>query len=168
MATINDYLKNPIHDRRNELVVRGGARSGDVDVLASDFVNYNGFCKDWIVNGADKSMIDAVEVLGKFLAPYGKKDDTALTNSQIRNVFGEIKRIQMAGYSKNKTSFLVLKPKVAYAAGRHNKLGIIVFKKYFDLAAACVIEENTDVAFSHFCEFMEAIVAYHKAYGGKD
>ena len=163
MATIKDFLKDQLNERRkNSFMLKSPA---DVNNLISDFMKFNPFHNEWIKKGADTNMVDSVEVLGKFLSPYKKDDKDALTNSQIRNVFGEIKRIQMGGFEGNKPSFYILKPKVAYAAGRHNKLGILTFKKYFDLAVSQVENEND---YANFCNFLESIVAYHKAYGGKD
>ena len=88
-----------------------------------------------------------------------------LTNSKIRNVYGEIKRIQMGGFEKNKSSFYLLRPKVAYAVGRDkNNVGLNLFKEVFDEAVKYVKDDRT---FHNFCNLMEAILAYHKAHGGK-
>ena len=56
---------------------------------------------EWLLNEANPKMIDFSEKAGKFMAKNG------LTNSQIRNVFSEIKRIQMTGNEKDKASFLL-------------------------------------------------------------
>lgn len=162
MAKIEDYLKNKDLQNKRE---NNRLSASDVKTLINDFLRFNPFKSEWIINGTDKNMIDSVEVMGKFLAPNYRDDKDALTNSQIRNIFGEIKRIQMGGFEENKASFLILKPKVAYAAGRHNKLGILTFKKYFDLASQHVVDNKT---YQNFCNYLESIVAYHKAYGGKD
>ena len=68
---------------------------------------------NWIKTGPNDSMIEFAEKKGKFMS----KD---LTNSKIRSIYGEIKRIQM-GFEENKSSFFLLKPKVAYAYGRDSK-----------------------------------------------
>ena len=104
-------------------------------------------------------MIDFSEKAGKFMAKNG------LTNSQIRNVFGEIKRIQMAGYEKDKASFLLLKPKMAYAASRNKNDGLNLFKDIFNRSFLDITSEKS---YLNFCKFIESILAYHKAYGGKD
>ena len=88
-----------------------------------------------------------------------------LSTSQIRNVYGEIKRIQVAGYEKEKTSFYLLKPKMAYALGRDDKnLGLKLFKKIFDKCFDYVKDEKT---YKNFCNLIEALIAYHKSFGGK-
>ena len=114
----------------------------------------------WITSTADSAMVAYAERAGKFMARKG------LTNSKIRSIYGEIKRIQMSEYEKAKSSFILLKPKVAYALGRDDKNdGLKLFKEIFDLSSADVANQQH---FLNFCNLMEAILAYHKAYGGKD
>lgn len=118
------------------------------------------FKQDWILSNADKDLIDYAESSGKFMAKNG------LTNSKIRSIYGEIKRIQMGDFEKEKVSFFLLKPKVAYALGRDPRNeGLILFKKVFDICYSHVTDSKT---FINFCNFLEAILAYHKAFGGKD
>src|SRR5262249_39666550 len=62
-----------------------------------------------------KPLVDAAEVLGPRLE-HGK-----LTTSQIRNVYGLVKRMEMRGFDPNE--FVLLKPKLAYAAARANTVG---------------------------------------------
>ena len=162
MVTIENFQKNQMFNQRKDSF---RLREHELNKLINDFIDFNPLLEIWIKKGADKNMTHFAEVLGCFLAPFSKGDSTALTNSQIRNIFGEIKRIQMGKFNNNKAAFYILKPKVAYAAGRHNKLGILTFKAYFDRAFGYVEDEND---FINFCNLLEAILAYHKAYGGKD
>lgn len=100
---------------------------------------------------------------------YNKEE--GLTTSQIRNVFGEMRRIQMKGYKEEKTSFLLLKPKLAYAVKRHKKQGIQLFYEVFSIAYDAVDTNNYDqgkIHFNNFMNLMEAIIAYHKYHGGKE
>ena len=114
----------------------------------------------WITSAADKSMVEYAEKAGRFMALRG------LTNSKIRSIYGEIKRIQMSEFEKEKSSFLLLKPKVAYALGRErDNSGLKLFKEIFDLSSADVTNQKS---FQNFCNLMEAILAYHRAHGGKD
>lgn len=118
------------------------------------------FQNEWILNGANPSLVSYAEKVGEFLANNG------LTNSKIRSIYGEIKRIQMGEFEKEKSSFYLLKPKVAYALGRDEKNeGLKLFKKVFDKAFESVTDQKS---YQNFCNFIEAILAYHKAYGGKD
>lgn len=116
----------------------------------------------WIIDGINQHTVDFAEKLGQFLSKNG------LTTSQIRNVFGEIKRIQIKGFEKEKSSFVLLKPKMAYAAARVDKFksaGINELKKAFDQAHSNVTNHKS---YQNFVDFFEAILAYHKASGGKD
>lgn len=118
-----------------------------------------GFNPSWITSGADNTLADFADKMGDAMVKG------ELTNSKIRNVYGEIKRIQMGGFEKNKSSFYLLRPKVAYAVGRDkNNVGLNLFKEVFDEAVKYVKDDRT---FHNFCNLMEAILAYHKAHGGK-
>lgn len=122
--------------------------------------NEAGFKKEWVSQSIDESFPEFAEKIGKFMA------DNNLTNSKIRSVYGEMKRIQMGDYDKEKASFYLLRPKVAYALGRDkDNKGLQLFKKMFDECASCVTDKNS---FLNFCNVFEAVLAYHKAYGGKD
>lgn len=114
----------------------------------------------WITDAATAEMIKYAEDAGKYMAKNG------LTNSKIRSIYGEIKRIQMGEFEKEKSSFFLLKPKVAYALGRDEKnQGLKLFKLIFD---KCFGNVTNQKSYKNFCGFIEAILAYHKAYGGKD
>lgn len=125
----------------------------------SKFASLN-YKKEWLVNGASPEMIEFAEQAGKFMASNN------LTNSKIRSIYGEIKRIQMVDdFDKVKSSFYLLKPKVAYALGRDDKNeGLKLFKLIFD---KCFLDVNKET-YKNFCNLIEAILAYHKANGGKD
>ena len=115
------------------------------------------FNADWIIKGITQETVEFSDQLGRFIKEKG------LSASQIRNVFGEIKRIQMKGFENERASFYLLKPKIAYAAKRQNDVGIVTLKKYFDLAHQEVTDART---YQNFVDFFESILAYHKAYGG--
>ena len=118
------------------------------------------FDNTWITIGATTKLVEYAEKAGEFMATNG------LTNSKIRSIYGEIKRIQMGEFEKEKSSFYLLKPKVAYALGRDDKNeGLKLFKMVFDKASGFV---NDQKSYHNFSNFIEAILAYHKAYGGKD
>jgi CRISPR-associated protein Csm2 len=115
---------------------------------------------EWITKGANRELVKYAENSGKFMA------ENKLTNSKIRSIYGEIKRIQMGEFEKEKSAFILLKPKVAYALGRDgNNEGLKLFKLIFDRSSQDVADRKS---FTNFCNFMEAILAYHKANGGKD
>ena len=139
----------------------GNAHQGQVpQETAEQFFKKLNFQQVWITGGADESMIAFAEKSGKYMA------DNGLTNSKIRSIYGEIKRIQMGSFKEEKASFLLLRPKVAYALGRDkNNKGLQLFKLVFDAAAKSVTIEKE---FLNFCNYVEAILAYHRANSRKD
>lgn len=145
-------------DRRNTSGSYGNANreNPSAEKCFNDLI-YN---PEWITKGADKALVAYAEKAGAFMAK------NKLTNSKIRSIYGEIKRIQMGEFDKEKASFFLLKPKVAYALGRDDKNeGLKLFKKIFD---RCSEDVKDQIGYTNFCKFIEAILAYHKANGGKD
>lgn len=124
----------------------------------------NDFKHEWITTQITEDCIEFTERFGKHL------EANKFTTSQIRNVYGEIKRIQMSGFNEHKTDFLLLRPKMAYAAKRANSSGASDFEKILKKAHLAVASgTNGDKKrFENFCDFAEAILAYHKAAGGRD
>jgi CRISPR-associated protein Csm2 len=122
------------------------------------------FDESWISDKITTTCITFSENFGKYLV------DKGLTTSQIRNIFGEIKRIQLKGFENQKTDFLLLKPKIEYAAKRANKPATYKFKDILKLAIDAVDADNENAAkrYENFCDFVEAVLAYHKAFGGRD
>lgn len=118
------------------------------------------FKQSWITQGADKELDQFAEETGRYIG------DNGLTTSQIRNFYGEIKRIQSGTFDKNQASFYLLRPKMAYAAGRFPKNeGLKHFKDVIDNAWPCVKDNET---YNNFCNLVEAILAYHRFYHPKD
>jgi|WetSurMetagenome_2_1015567.scaffolds.fasta_scaffold08620_3 CRISPR-associated protein Csm2 len=152
----NNYHKSNNYGNSNQ-----NQTSIDLDVKNEEVVL--SFNPEWITKGANKAFVTYAEAAGKQMANKG------LTTSKIRNIFGEIKRIQVSGFEKEKSSFYLLSPKVAYAVGREKSTnrgsidGILLFQDIFKKAT----EQVTDTkSYKNFCDFMEALVAYHKAFGG--
>lgn len=115
------------------------------------------FSPKWINDQADSDMVKFAEGLAIHIS-------SNLTKTQFRNIYGEIKRIQ-SNYKNNKSSVFLLKPKVAYAVARttnrNAKQSMQRFKEVFDIAINDAIDEKT---YNNFCNFMEAILAYHRCY----
>ena len=92
-----------------------------------------------------------------------------VSSSQIRNAYGTVKKLEMQSVFDNKSyrELLLLKPKLAYARGRSSKKEI--FKKLEDTVSAAIdaVDVKEPETFKRFCNFFEAILAYHKAHGGK-
>lgn len=136
--------------------------------------------KDWITSGIDDDGIEDTIATGKRLATM----DKSLTSSQIRNSFGEVRRIQQKAMqqstaqpleSASRTALALLRPKLAYATARSRNNST-------DVTGAAELEEKLTAAlsyvrpqeaggtgrFQNFCDYFEAILAYHKKFGGKD
>ncbi|KAF0151020.1 MAG: CRISPR-associated protein [Ignavibacteria bacterium] len=146
----------------------------------SDSIQSTGFNKAvfWIANGLDVEAIQFAELFGKELtAPtmknkegkeYKNKNE-ALTTSQIRNIYGEVQRLKMKGY--NQSGLLLLKPRLAYSTERKGTQGSKDFRSVIEKAIDCVLdgkdEKEKQIRFENFANFFEAILAYHRSFGGK-
>ena len=116
------------------------------------------FKTDWIKEGFNKETVEYSAEFGKYLK------NNQLTTSQIRNTYGELKRIQMKGFENEKTAFYLLKPKMAYAVARNGKSGQ---KKLGDVFNKAFDSIENEKHYKNLMDFMEAVLAYHKAEGGK-
>lgn len=128
----------------------------------------------WIKDGLKQEAIEFAEEFGKEL------NNGKLTTTQIRNFFGEVVKLR-GSLSQDKfpasteRSFLMLKPKLAYAVKRHGNErtspGIMDFQNVIQPAISAVLNGNTEKEkyerFINFADFFEAIIAYHRANGGK-
>lgn len=128
----------------------------------------------WIQEGLDKEAISYAEAFGKCLAKDKKSKNkeekySALTTSQIRNFYGEVVRMRMRGFDRNR--FLLMKPRLVYATSRNETDGsrdfLAVFKRAIDAVLEADNEEKAKEYFQRFADFFEAVLAYHRAHGGK-
>lgn len=118
---------------------------------------------EWVINGMNKEADKFCEEFGSYLA-------SKLTTSQLRNFYGELKRIQLNGVEKNKQNILLLRPKLAYNAARKINEGNSNAGKTFYNALKNVFRQvdlTNEKYFINFVSLIEAILAYHKYYGGK-
>ncbi len=134
----------------------------------------------WITKGITPEVVSWCESFGKYLAS-NQGDKSPLTTSQLRKFFGEVKRIEMnlsqeKDDSDNISEITMLKPLLAYAVGRKlNNRGICTSKiEFFNEEISTAIDivlnnkEHYKECFKNFVQIFEAIVAYHKMYGGKE
>ncbi|MCW3131532.1 MAG: type III-A CRISPR-associated protein Csm2 [Candidatus Methanospirare jalkutatii] len=112
-----------------------------------------------ILGGDTKKLVEDAEKLGEHL---GRR----LSTSQIRIIFSEVK--QMQEYDRDKLN--LLRPKMAYIAGRHGQrkggrlVGPIVDLQ--EVLDECIRKISSEEDFKNFKNFFEAILAYHRYYGG--
>jgi len=94
-----------------------------------------------------------------------------VTTSQIRNAYGTVKKLEMMNKFDGKAhrQLLLLKPKLAYARGRTENKKRPAFEKLEQALGAAIdaVSIEQPETFKRFCSFFEAILAYHKAHGGK-
>jgi len=100
------------------------------------------------------------ETLGRLLS---KTVD--LKTSQIRRIFGEFKKlhndVKRGQFERGRV--LLMKPKLAYVAGRHEEA-----KPLVEVLSEGVKKVINAEDYNRIFQFFEAILAYHKYYGGKD
>jgi CRISPR-associated protein Csm2 len=95
-----------------------------------------------------------------------------MTTSQIRNFLDEVNRIhaetQGRGAEFDSSRVILLKPLLAYSAGRETGNKREVLKSFAELfsAAADKVQDASD--FKPFLDFTRAVVAYHRFYGGRN
>ncbi len=119
-----------------------------------------------IVEGDAKALVDHAEAIGTGLA--GR-----LTTSQIRNIFGTVRQIEMswtprATEQERKYAarqLILLKPKLAYQARRERGRGVQQLADVL-IPAIDLVGEGRE-RFQNFVNFFEAILAYHTAAGGQ-
>lgn len=106
------------------------------------------------------------ETIGRALAKNG------VSVSQIRGVFGQARRIEMnwpigandSLYAQQSLrDLMLLKPKMQYQAQREGKIKPLV--EVLSEAIDYVADDRE--GFQRFIDLFEAILAYHKAEGGK-
>jgi CRISPR-associated protein Csm2 len=125
---------------------------------------------DWVQNGISQEAIEYAKSFGEDL--YKNR----LSTSQIRNVFSEIKSLQMKGEKGfTEMPLLLLKPKLAYAKARKTGGGRDAAEAAGDLEkvlskgidAIVTGDKNKYEKFENFANLFEAILAYHRSFGGK-
>lgn len=86
--------------------------------------------------------------------------DKRVTTTQIRGIFQEVKRLPK-GFEESKYRLNLLRPKLAYQKGRFHNLTDLQY-----LLDNLIKKINSDEALENFKDFFEAIICYHKAFGG--
>lgn len=129
------------------------------------------FNPNWINKGIDAECVKFCEALAKKLSDVddeGNSGRNKVSSSFLRNIFGEIRRIQAKGFEVSKPDFYMLRPKVAYAAARaktrKDSGDPTPFREIYNKMADQV---KTASDFNNMVSMIEAIVAYHKVYNPK-
>ncbi len=96
-----------------------------------------------------------------------------LTRTQIRNIFTEVRQIE-AMWSGNEAEAMrrlnMVKPKLSYQSARHRQVKYLettLIEAIDEVNNASSTEEKTE-RFQRFTNLFEAILAYHRAAGGRN
>lgn len=119
------------------------------------------------IRDGGKALVELAERVGKQIKNEG------LATNQIRNIYGMVKRMEMRMKAPQQSDtgwnwhheLMMLKPKMAYAAARASGRGAKTLAKVLSYAIDEVGDDRTK--FPRFVDLFEAILAYHKAAGGK-
>lgn len=122
-----------------------------------------------IVNGKADILVNKADGFGRSLANNG------LTKNQIRNVFGEVRKIE-AQWSRPEDAkasvrrLLLLKPRMAYQAEREQnaRLLLSVLSNAIDRVVGGDGPKAQHERFGYFVDMFEAILAYHTAQEGEN
>lgn len=122
--------------------------------------------KQIIEESNDKLLVERAELVGKELARQ-------LTTSQIRGIFGSVRRIELDWQDqangdrlkRAQREFALLQPRMAYQARRERGRGVEELSNVLTPAMRLVGKDHE--RFRNFVDFFEAILAYHKANGGQ-
>ncbi|WP_322512534.1 type III-A CRISPR-associated protein Csm2 [Chloroflexus sp.] len=116
---------------------------------------------------------EAIRALVEEADRFGEALSRGLTTSQIRNIFGEVRSIEQevpVGAEKLPITvqrrLLMLKPKLAYQVGRFSNNEALRAFAYTLTEAIGLIGDDAR-RFHAFVDLFEAILAYHRCYGGK-
>lgn len=120
---------------------------------------------DVIENGGE-ALVNGAERLGKRISDRRN----GVTTSQIRRVYSAVKKIQtrvQMGEKFQSNELILLKPKLAYVAARAPEARKPNTEKLKDVLTEAISIVDDDKKFQNFVAFFEAVLAYHKAFGGE-
>lgn len=119
------------------------------------------FKPEWITNEVDDDCINLCEDLAKSMV------DSEISSSFLRNIFGELRRIEAGGFETHRAEFVLLRPKLAYTcsrAGNRNdssKEDLKALRELYEKSAQYVSNAH---GFKNIVNIMEAIIAFHNAH----
>jgi CRISPR-associated protein Csm2 len=109
-------------------------------------------------------LVEMASQMGDFLA-----NRIRLKTSQIRKFLDAVNEIKSESLQQGaddafyRSKCMLLKPKLAYAAGRQDEV-----KPLMSVLVPCIDRVHGKGDFSNFYRFVEAIMAYHRFHGGWD
>lgn len=147
-----------------------------VDVNHKNESERNRYLEKIIASGDAQTLVEIAQSISSELVQ--NKAENSVSTSQIRNIYGSCKKIEMKlninNINESFKSLYLLIPKLEYANGRFNtkdrsgKDKIPGFRILVDWLSDAIKKAGSDMTkMNNFFNFFEAILAYHKAKGGK-
>jgi CRISPR-associated protein Csm2 len=139
------------------------------DALPSDLITPDDL--KHIIQGDVTLLNDKADKIANAIVPPKKEQnkDKGVSTSQIRNIFGTVRMIEhtihTAQSEQFRRSFGLLRPRLAYQCGRFPKNRELEKLSHILAASIALVGDDMD-AFQNFVDFFEAILAYHRYYGG--
>jgi CRISPR-associated protein Csm2 len=113
-----------------------------------------------VVDGNVDKTVEAAKAIGEAIR--------SVKSSQIRGIFATARQIQLKWDTDSKKAYrdaVLLRPRIAYSASRNDLQGL---DGVLGEALKLVSGDNAKQRYLNFVDFFEAIVAYHKASGGRN
>jgi CRISPR-associated protein Csm2 len=121
------------------------------------------------------TLVEIADLVGKHLVngTYKRRNEEKridLKVNQIRRFLDSVRKIEanLKGkrFEEVKDAIMLLRPKLAYAAGREDKVKPLM--NVLDPAIKSAATAENDENFKKLLRLIEGIVAYHKFYGGSN
>jgi CRISPR-associated protein Csm2 len=124
--------------------------------------------------------VESVRALDDAARRISERLHDHITTSQIRNIFGAVRMIEQDTKGLHpddalpmavQRALMMLRPKLAYQYGRTSgredkKASMGALTIILSNAITVVLDTGNQTAFRNFVDFFEAILAYHRYYGG--
>ncbi len=146
---IRDAKNNKNWDIKNKLE----KEKGNILQFCKKYIETNKFPSD------EMELLNLSCILGVYLAK--KRND--LKTTQIRKMLDRFNSIEGNKEKFDKEELIKLKPILAYTSARHPES-----KELVRILDNSISRINSFDEFSKICEFLRAVVAYHKLAGGSD
>ncbi|MBN1997824.1 type III-A CRISPR-associated protein Csm2 [candidate division KSB1 bacterium] len=112
-----------------------------------------------------EALVNTANSLGKYLY------DIRMNTTQIRKFLDAAEKIKTSSIANEnlnvRSEAMMIKPKLAYAVGRNDDKMRKKLMPLMEILNICIDKINNRADFEQFSKFLQAIVAYHKYYGGK-
>jgi CRISPR-associated protein Csm2 len=155
--------KKPLDNRTRDNRTQDSATrdNGTDSDISRDLVNKMKGFSDGLKSYLIRDLVKDAELFGSYLK------QRKLETNQIRKFLDAINRIKAdlpedSDFAKIEVDIVLLKPKLAYAAARQAPA-----KPLSDVMSAAIDKVHNREDFDRLVQFIESIIAYHKAEGGK-